>query len=191
MSPVGSEGTVRWAFAWAQVLRDTPDGRISAAVHRQATLTDQEVHDLLLGRSRLDEFINYAYRAQKSYRDGRAEAGRLDAAEGIASFLDVIFAVAGRVRPYNKYLAWELSEHPLPGDRYRAEELLGLIQALLAGEPSAMTAAFEMVEHAARVHDERVGGSELSDLISGWGPAELQLLRGAGSTSTQGRGPEI
>jgi predicted nucleotidyltransferase len=105
----------RWSFAWVQVLLDSSGGRVSAAVHRQATLSDQEIRDLLIGRSRLDEYINFTYRALKSHRDGRTEAARLDSAESVASMLDVVFALSGRVRPYNKYLAWELREYPLPG----------------------------------------------------------------------------
>ena len=71
---------------------------------RRATLTDQEIKDLLIGRNRLDELVYFYYRAFKSRRDGRAKAARSDAAEAVASLLDVVFALNRRVGPYNKYL---------------------------------------------------------------------------------------
>ena len=59
--------------------------------------------------------MNFAYRALKSHRDGRPLEARLDAAESLAWLLHVVFTLAGRLRPYNKYLPWELREHPLGG----------------------------------------------------------------------------
>ena len=38
-----------------------------------------------------------------------------------------------RVRPYNKYLAWELRHHPLAG--WTADELLPLLDRVLSGDP--------------------------------------------------------
>lgn len=103
----------RWGFAYAQVLRDSTGGRITAAVRRQATHTVDEARRMLLDGDQLDGYINMAYRALKSDRDGRALERRLDAAEWVHWWLDVVFTLEGRVRPYNKYLAWELREHPL------------------------------------------------------------------------------
>jgi predicted nucleotidyltransferase len=116
IKPIGSDGAwERWSFAWAKILYDTSGGRVQDAVRRQATLSEKEIEDFLIGRSRLDEYINFTYRALKSYRDGRPQAARLDSAESVASLLDILFALSGRVRPYNKYLAWEIDEHPLIG----------------------------------------------------------------------------
>ena len=179
---IGSDGAwERWSFAWAKVLRDSTEGRISDAVSRQATLNDQEIRDLLIGRSRLDEFINFTYRALKSHRDGRPETARLDSAESIASMLDVVFALYGRVRPYNKYLAWELGEHPLPGENWQNGRLLRRVNGLLDGEEAAARASFLEVERECRVYDQRSGNSVMSDVIDDWGE-ELHLLRGLDSS---------
>ena len=102
-----------WGYAYAQVLRDDTGGRITEAVRRQATHTVDEARRMLLDGDQLDGYINMAYRALKSDRDGRALERRLDAAESVHWWLDVVFTLEGRVRPYNKYLAWELREHPL------------------------------------------------------------------------------
>jgi predicted nucleotidyltransferase len=143
----------RWSFAWVQVLLDSSGGRVSAAVHRQATLSDQEIRDLLIGRSRLDEYINFTYRALKSHRDGRTEAARLDSAESVASMLDIVFALSGRVRPYNKYLAWELREHPLPGADWQNGRFLRLVNGLLDGNEAAVRELFLEVERECRTYD--------------------------------------
>jgi predicted nucleotidyltransferase len=151
VKPIGSDGAwARWSFAWVQVLRDSLGGRVSEAARRQATLSDQEIRDLLIGRSRLDEFINFTYRALKSHRDGRAEASRLDSAESVASMLDVVFALSGRVRPYNKYLTWELSEHPLPSADWQDGHLLHRVNGLLEGSEAAVRESFLAVERECR-----------------------------------------
>jgi Nucleotidyltransferase domain len=62
----------RWGYAYAQVLRDDTGGRISEAVRRQATHTPAEARRMLLEGDQLDGYVNMAYRALKSDRDGRA-----------------------------------------------------------------------------------------------------------------------
>jgi predicted nucleotidyltransferase len=180
IKPIGTEGAwERWSFAWSQILYSSPSftRRVSEAVHRQATLTDQEIRDLLIGRSRLDEFINFCYRSLKSFRDGRPKVARLDAAEAVASFLDVVFALKGRVRPYNKYLAWESKEHGLEGEEWREETLLSRINGLLDGSEKAVRESFLAIEQECRAYDQRLGRSEMREVIHAWGE-QLRLLRG-------------
>lgn len=89
----------RWSFAYAQVLRDETGGRLTDAVRRQATLDDAEQRWTLIDQDRLDGYLNFAYRSLKSARDGRPLEARLDAAESLPWLLDVVFALAGRLRP--------------------------------------------------------------------------------------------
>lgn len=113
---------LRWSFAWAPVLLDRTEGRLQSALRQQATVTTDEAKSILVEHDRLDGWLNSAYRALKNDRDGRALELRLDAAESMPWLLDVTFTLAGRVRPYHKYLPWELRQHPLP--HWHAEELL-------------------------------------------------------------------
>jgi predicted nucleotidyltransferase len=183
---IGSDGAWnRWSFAWAQVLCDSSGGRVAAAVRRQAMLSNQEIRDLLIGRSRLDEFINFTYRALKSHRDGRAEAARLDSAESVASMLDVVFALSGRVRPYNKYLAWELSEHPLSSADWKDGCLLRRVNGLLEGSEAAVRESFLAVEQECRTYDQQSGQGVISEVIEAWGE-ELRLLRGPSGPQAAG-----
>jgi hypothetical protein len=62
----------------------------------------------------LDHYINQVYRSLKCFRDGQQNGARLEAAEGINPLLDAVFALNGRIRPYFKYLEWELKNYPLP-----------------------------------------------------------------------------
>ena len=62
------------------MLRDDTGGRITEAVRREATHTVDEARRMLLDGDQLDGYVNMAYRALKSDRDGRALERRLDAA---------------------------------------------------------------------------------------------------------------
>lgn len=173
--PFGTSGWwFRWSFAWAPMLFDRTGGRLASALRRQATVTDDEAESILIEHDRLDGWLNYAYRALKNDRDGRSLERRLDAAESMPWLLDVIFTLEGRVRPYHKYLPWELHRHPL--SHWDAEELLALLTATLDGDPSAIRATFERVEAASVAFDSVRPSPVLMPVIEGWGD-ELQLLR--------------
>jgi len=164
----GNEGWwYRWSFAWAPILLDRTEGRLEQALRRQATVTQTEALEILVRHDRLDGWVNYAYRALKSDRDGRPLERRLDAAESVPWLLDTIFTLAGRVRPYHKYLPWELREHPLPG--WDADELLRLLVATLDGDPSAIRETVVKVERACTVFDQNLPEPVLVPIIAGWG----------------------
>jgi predicted nucleotidyltransferase len=109
-----SVGWMRYGFRGAKVLLDRLDGGVAALVEKQATLTPEEA----VGRARaaLDAYVNQLYRCVKSRREGRADAARLDEMESVPWLLETVFALHGRLRPYNKYLGWELENFPLPGE---------------------------------------------------------------------------
>jgi hypothetical protein len=165
----------RWSFAWARVERDQTRGRLPEAVRRQATLTPAEQRAVLVDHDRLDGYLNLAYRALKADRAGRPESCRLDAAEAAPWLLDALFALAGRVRPYNGYLAWELANHPVPG--LAAREVLAVVEGHLAGDPAAVRAGVRLVERRAGDWDAASAGRTLADIIDGWAD-DLLLLRG-------------
>jgi hypothetical protein len=119
----------------------------------------------------LDAYINQYYRSAKNFRDGDELAGRFDAAESVPYLLVALFALHERVRPYNKYLRWELDQHPLPGAEWSASRLLPLLEGVVAGDLSAQRLLFQDVERLAR---ERGHG----DVVERWGD-DLRLLRGA------------
>ena len=181
VSPYGSAGWwFRWSYAYAEVLRDDTGGRITAAVRRLATVDDDEQRAILVDHFRLDGWVNFAYRALKSDRDGRPLEARLDAVESVPWLLDVVFTLAGRVRPYNKYLPWELREHPLDVPEWSAEAFLPELERTLAGDPAALRRTFAVVDREVRAWDAAHGTTVCGDLVDGWG-SELALLRSRSS----------
>jgi len=120
--------------------------------------------------------VNFAYRALKSDRDGRRLEARLDAVESVPWLLDVVFTLAGRVRPYNKYLPWELREHPLDVPEWSAEVFLPEIERMLAGDPAALRRTFAVVDRQVRAWDAAHGTTVCGDLLDDWGP-ELAVFR--------------
>lgn len=173
--PFGTNGWwFRWSFAWAPILFDRTGGRLASALHRQATVTAGEAESILVEHDRLDGWLNYAYRALKNDRDGRPLERRLDAAESMPWLLDVIFTLEGRVRPYHKYLPWELHRHPL--SNWAAEDLLDLLTSILDGDPSAIRTAFARIETVCAAFDRTRPEPVLTPVIEGWGD-ELRLLR--------------
>lgn len=115
----------------------------------------------------LDAYINSYYRSAKNARSGLELAALLDAQESIPNYLDFVFAVHGRVRPYNKWLEWELREHPLPFDL----DLPRTTRIARTGDLTEQQALFRATESIAR---ERGHGAT----IDGWEP-DVAWLRGS------------
>ena len=177
VSPFGTEGWWgRWAYAYAEVLRDDTGGRITAAVRRLAAVDDAEQRAILIDHDRLDGWVNFAYRSLKSGRDGRPFEARLDAVESVAWLLDVVFTLAGRVRPYNKYLAWELREHPLAVPEWSSAAFLPELERILAGDPAALRRTFAVVDREVRAWDSTHATTVCGDTLDSWGE-ELALFR--------------
>ena len=149
----------RYAAAHAKIVLDETGGELTRVVAEQESLPTGSRDSVV--RDALDAYINQTYR---SLRYGT----RLDAAEAIPHALRTIFALGGRVRPYNKYLEWELCHHPLGG--WSADELLPLLDRVLTGDTAAQHELFVLVEARAR----RAG---FGDVVDGWEP-DLTWLRG-------------
>ncbi|WP_310538554.1 hypothetical protein [Phenylobacterium sp.] len=108
----GADAWDRYSFTHVRVLVDRTEGLCQQIIDEKARVPDLEIAGFV-DRS-LDHYLNQTYRALKCLRDGLPLAARLEAAEAIAPMLDALFALnGGRLRPFYKYLAWELTEHPL------------------------------------------------------------------------------
>jgi hypothetical protein len=150
---------VRYAGAHADVILDKTVGDLSHVVAELESLP--EGIRAAVVREALDGYINQMYRSLRY-------ATRFDAVESIPSVLRTIFALENRVRPYNKYLEWELRNHPLAD--WDADELLPLLDRVLTGEPAAQHELFNRVEPLAR----REG---FGDVVDGWEP-DVAWFRG-------------
>jgi hypothetical protein len=151
----------RYAAAHADVVLDKTGGELARLIAGSESLPEG-TRDAVV-REALDAYVNQTYR---SLRYGT----RLDAVESFPYALRTIFALENRVRPYNKYLEWELRHHPL-GD-WDADELLPLLDRVVTGEQAAQHDLFSRIEPLAR----REG---FGDVIDGWEP-DVAWLRGEG-----------
>lgn len=168
----------RYALARARVVLDRLDGGIARILAGRARLDAGEA--LRACREWLDAYVNSCYRSVKNHRDGRPLAARLDAADSMRFLLELLFALDGRPRPYNKFLEWELARHPLPG--WDTGVLLRTVDRVSAtGEVALQRRLFALVERAAR----EAGHGEVLDA---WGDA-LTLLRRTGPR--HGRRPGV
>ena len=104
----------------------------------------------------LDGYVNSLHRSLKN------------AQESVRWWLDFVFAVHGRIRPYNKWLEWELAHHPLPPScNLQLGRLERIARTPDGGEQRAL---FRETEALAREHG-------LDATIDGWEP-EVAWLRG-------------
>jgi hypothetical protein len=114
----------------------------------------------------LDAYVNSYYRSVKNARAGLELASLLDAQESVRWWLEFVFAVHGRVRPYNKWLEWELRERPLPVGL----DLERLERIARTGALEDQQALFRETETLARDHGHGA-------TIDGWEP-DVAWLRG-------------
>jgi Nucleotidyltransferase domain len=117
----------------------------------------------------LDGYVNQCYRSAKNARVGLELAALLDAQESIPWYLQFVFNVHGRIRPYNKWLEWELREHPLPAS---CNVQLALVERIArTGDLAAQQELFRSTEKVAR-------DAGLGAVIDGWEP-DVAWLRGS------------
>ena len=123
------ERAYRYTFAHLKALIDKTS-RAQPMIDAKARVPADKVAPFVAAK--LDHALNQLYRAMKCRRDGDPAASQLEAAEGVTPFIDALFAVhGGRLRPYYKYLTWELTEHPLAQSPMAPAPLLDLLLAVL------------------------------------------------------------
>lgn len=158
----------RYSYVHAEVVLDK-DGTIAKLVAKKNVLPTAVARQV--AARTLDAYINACFRSLKNARLGLTAEAHLDAAESIPPLLTALFAMHVRVRPFNRYLGWELATFPLGGELWSAEALLPRLEAIVAtGALAAQTSLFRDVEGLAREHG-------LGDVIDSWEP-DVPLLRG-------------
>jgi hypothetical protein len=158
----------RYSWVHARVVVDR-GGWTAGLVDRKRTLKAEDA--MALAAEHLDDYVNWLYRSLKNADVGLDEGARLDAAESTSSLLDFLFAVNGRVRPFNRQLRWELEVHPLPGKEWSSAALLPrIVEILDTASIEVQRKMFRDVESLARSH-------RLGDVVDSWEP-DVVWLRG-------------
>lgn len=96
---------------------------------------------------RLDAYMNSVYRSAKYWRDGLEFSAILDASESLPYLMDALYALEGRVKPYNKYFEWELRNHPLKLLPWPVEEFMAdYMKILTTGDIQTQEKIFQGVK---------------------------------------------
>jgi predicted nucleotidyltransferase len=159
----------RYSFAHVTALVDKT-GEVQALIDAKASVPAAQAPAFIAAR--LDHAVNQIYRSAKCLRDGDPLASRLEAAEGVQPLLDVAFALHGdRLRPFPKYLAWELDHWPLERLPWPSAEFLGLMGAVVElGSVGAQQTLLRGLEPLLR-------GDGYGRVIDAWG-ASWTYIRG-------------
>jgi hypothetical protein len=139
------------AFSWRAYdfahLHPVVDRRgFSARLETKGRLTEARAKQL--AEEYFGAALNSLYRAAKNHRDGDETAALLDLCEMGSYYLTAVFALDGRLRPYNKLLRWDLERAPLVRVPLSAERLIALLTDAL--RETDLAAAWSLAERAAR-----------------------------------------
>ena len=164
------EQSYRYGFAHLTAIIDKT-GRAQPLIEAKARAPAGEVSAFI--HASLDYALNQAYRGLKCLRDGDPEASRLEAAEAVAPFLDAAFALhERRLRPYYKYLRWELETFPLERLPFGASEMMERLAELLSDRPAPALSRLLADSHPAF----RAAGHGAA--FDGWGGKLAWILGG-------------
>ena len=160
----------RYAYARVRTLLDRT-GRAQALIDAKGRVPPGEARAFV--EASLDRYLNQTYRALKCDRDGLSAAARLEAADAVTPLLDALFALDdGRLRPYYKFLEWELEIEPLQRAPFGAPELVSRCLAILAqADPADLRAMLVAVEAT-------FGPAGYGAIFDGWG-ADLRWMKGS------------
>jgi hypothetical protein len=151
----------RYSYARVRALVDRT-GRAQALIDAKGRVPPGEVRAFV--DANLDRYLNQTYRALKCHRDGLLAAARLEAADAVTPLLDALFALDdGRLRPYYKFLEWELELEPLQHAPFDAPELVSRCLAILAqADPADLRAMLVAVDGTFRSNGHGA-------VFDGWG----------------------
>ncbi|KKM89840.1 hypothetical protein LCGC14_1244630 [marine sediment metagenome] len=160
--PWGSpEAFGRYSFSHVKALIDK-NGKIQELLNEMAKVPEKYLSKFIA--ESLDAYINFLYRSLKCIRDGDIEAARLEAAISIPYFLDVVFAIHnGRLRPYYKYLKWELETFPLTKIPLDTGEIISMLMIILD------SADLKTQQQLLRIIEEILRNEGFGKLFESWG----------------------
>ncbi len=137
----------RYNIARCQLLFDKTNGELTKIWRRKRKLSKQE--QAILIENNIGAYINLCYRSMKSADRGDQKTARLDAAESLLYLLNVLFALHGRVRPYNTYLEWEIENYPLGMKLIPDSKLCAVITKSVNADPASQKFLYSEIEKLA------------------------------------------
>lgn len=135
-------------------------GEIQKIIDEKGILPKDQA--LKAAKNALGGYLNSLYRSVKNRRDGNIFASHFDACESLPWLLTFLFAVEGRVRPYNKFLKWELEKYPLKNLPISAKDFLGKIESVIK------SGDIEIQKEFHKIAEEIAVKNDCSDVIDDW-----------------------
>lgn len=118
----------RYNFAHNKAVLDKT-GELQNIIDQKSLIPDEVKKEVV--ENALDSYINSVYRSAKYWRDGNDFPALIDASESLIYLMDALYALEGRVKPYNKYFEWELRNHPLKLLPWNVDEFITDYKAIL------------------------------------------------------------
>lgn len=145
-------------------------GKVQKLIDEKGRMPKDEIRAYVSGN--LDGYINAIYRSVKCFRDGLPLAAHLEAMESVSRFLRVMFAMdGGRLKPYSKYLVWELKKYPLQVIPMSSNTLISTIETILKdGNLKSQQKLFRMLETVARKNG-------YGKVFDSWKKEQLTLIK--------------
>ncbi|PIR94559.1 hypothetical protein COT97_00780 [Candidatus Falkowbacteria bacterium CG10_big_fil_rev_8_21_14_0_10_39_11] len=126
----GTEEWARYNMAHIKVEIDKTK-TIQKIINEKGKIPEDKVENFIRGN--LDAYINYVYRSLKCLRAKNSLCAKLEASNSLLYFLNIIFALHGRrVKPFSKYLQWELDHYPLKKLPISNQEFLNILDKIIS-----------------------------------------------------------
>lgn len=141
----------RYNFAFVQAVIDKTKGDLQKIIDEKGKIPEKHWKTYLEGY--LDGYINSVYRSMKSLRDNNLVGYRLEAADSVSLFLVCAFAFHDRrIKPYYKYLEFELEKYPLEKFPWSSKELIEMLLKILeTGDYKIQQSLLKEMEKLARI----------------------------------------
>lgn len=149
----------KYTFAHTKAIIDKT-GDIQKLIDKKGILKESEAEKI--ARSALGGYLNALHRSLKNIRDKNILAGHLDATETIPEMLTFIFAIENRVRPFNKFLVWELENYPLTKLTISASDFIAKIQTI------SQSADFETQKELLQIMRKLTIDNGYADEVEDW-----------------------
>lgn len=156
----GTEDVVyRYGFAYLKAQIDKT-GEIQKIIDEKGRIPPDEVKRFV--SKELDGYMNFYYRSLKNHRDGNTTASHFDGAESMFYLLTLVFGIEGRLRPYNKFLEWDITEHPLKLLSWQPNDFMEKVKKIM------VTGDIELQKEIFRKICELFKKEGYGDVIDGW-----------------------
>ncbi len=159
----------RYDYAQIKALVDKT-GDLQSLIDEKGKIPEAEVKKFITGA--LDAYINFVYRSLKCIRDGYFLGARLEATIEIGLFFDLIFALHdGRLRPFYKYLEWEMETNPLVNIPIPHPVILNKVTRILDdADPATQQELFAMM-------DMVFTNAGYGDVFKSWDKESMTLIK--------------